>query len=136
MKHFLYVFLGFVVIVLLSACGDRKPTVTTQEASIAFEDSLYDFGSMKHSDAVAKHTFVFHNTGVEPLVIRKVDTSCHCSTAEFTKTPIASGESGEIVVSYDPSSTAYGVFEKTVYVYSNTREGLDKLTIKGRIEVD
>ncbi len=118
----------------MGAC-DNKPKVVTQEASITFVDSVYDFGELKHSDEVQTHSFKFYNTGEEPLVISKVYTSCHCSTADYTKTPIASGERGEIVVSFDPSTVAYGRFDKTVHVYSNATRGLVNLKIGGMIAV-
>ncbi len=112
-----------------------KPEVVTQKASIAFVDSVYDFGKLKQSDGVQTHSFKFYNTGAEPLVITKVRTSCHCSTADYTKEPVVSGESGEIVVSFDPSSVVYGRFDKTVHVYSNATRSLVDLKIRGMIKV-
>ena len=65
------------------------------------------------------------------MVINSVETSCHCSTASFTKQPIASGESGSVTVTFDPRVIVPGTFHKTISIYSNTFEGLKEVTIQG-----
>lgn len=49
--------------------------------------------------AVTAH-FAFKNTGNEPVTIKRVVTSCGCTTAKLTKNTYAPGESGDIEVRF------------------------------------
>ena len=44
--------------------------------------------------------YVFHNTGKTPVTIRKVKTSCGCTSAKLTKETYAPGEQGEVLVKF------------------------------------
>ena len=44
--------------------------------------------------------FAFKNTGTEPVKIKRVVTSCGCTTAKLAKEMYAPGESGEIEVKF------------------------------------
>lgn len=50
-------------------------------------------------EAEVKATFVFRNTGDEPVTISRVKTSCGCTTAGLEKKTYAPGESGQIALS-------------------------------------
>lgn len=47
-------------------------------------------------DVSAKAAFPFKNTGSRPITVRGVQTSCGCTTADFTTKTYGPGESGEI----------------------------------------
>lgn len=51
-------------------------------------------------DEEAKTSFVFKNTGEEPVKITKVQASCGCTTAQATDDTIAPGESAAIDVAF------------------------------------
>lgn len=80
----------------------------------------YDFGKIS-LDSVVKHDFLIKNTGVNPLVINNLMTSCHCTSVIF-KVPnkpdspafgmhqdagwqgeIASGQQAVVEVIYEPA---------------------------------
>ena len=96
-------------------------------------ESTHDFKTIKEADGEATHAFKIKNEGKTPLVISKVTSTCSCTTAEFTKEPIAPGDTVEIKVTYDPANRI-GPFTRTVSVYSNGSKGTNVLTIKGNVE--
>lgn len=116
---------------LLSCGGNGKPV--SSEALIVFEDSTYDFGDIKQSDDSVSHTFVFHNQGSQPLMIQKVETSCHCTIADYPKEPIKFGEKGKLKVTFDAKGSLPVEFNKTIIVYSNSRDGSTELHIRGMV---
>ena len=108
-------------------------TAQQNDASFALEgEAVHDFGDVKEADGPVTHTFTVKNEGDAPLVISRVVPSCGCTTPNWTKEPIASGETGEIIVTYDPAGRP-GPINKTVSVYSNGKAGSVVLTIKGNV---
>ncbi|MDR0394467.1 MAG: DUF1573 domain-containing protein [Tannerella sp.] len=126
MKRILFVF-GLILLTANVVSAQQK------EASISVVDSaVYDFGDVNEKDGPITHTFKIKNDGEAPLVITKVVASCGCTTPDWTKEPIASGKTGEIKVTFDPTGRP-GPFTKTVSVYSNGKAGSYVLTIKGKV---
>lgn len=99
--------------------------------AIAFTESEHVFGDVKEGD-IAKHEFVFKNTGNEPLYVRDAKASCGCTTPEWTKDTIAPGGEGKILVQFNSEGRA-GDFNKTVTVLANTDPEATVITIKGHV---
>ncbi len=96
----------------------------TNEVSIDYKDIK------KGSDG--KRVFMFTNTGDKPLIISKVETSCGCTTPEYSKVPVLPGKEGKIVVKYD--THRIGAFQKSITVYSNAVDNERKvLKIRGNV---
>ncbi len=100
-------------------------------AKIAFKSEVVDYGEIaKGADGL--RSFEFTNTGNEPLVISRVDSSCGCTIPEKPEGPIAPGQTGVIKVKYD--TMRVGPIRKTITVYSNDMENPTMpLKIKGTI---
>jgi hypothetical protein len=98
---------------------------------IQFEMNTIDFGEIeKATDGV--RTFIFENTGDEPLIIEGVRSSCGCTIPEKPEAPIAPGEKGVIKVKYD--TNRIGVFRKTITVNTNVASSSTiALKIKGTV---
>ena len=96
------------------------------------KELTYNFGTIAEADGLASHVFTIQNTGDAPLVITRVTASCGCTRPEWSKAPIAPGQTGEIKVSYDPKGRP-GPFYKTVSIYSNGKKGSYNLAIKGSV---
>lgn len=81
------------------------------QAVIKYDKSSHDFGKF---DEEKKQTvvFAFTNTGDEPLVIQQVMTTCGCTVADYTKTPIPAGKKGQIKVTYNGKGKPKGFFGK------------------------
>lgn len=75
--------------------------------------------------------YAITNTGDEPLVLTNVSTSCGCTTASWTRTPIAPGEEGFVNVEFD--AALLGHFDKSVGIYSNSNPELVYLNFIGEV---
>ncbi|HAF31286.1 MAG TPA: DUF1573 domain-containing protein [Bacteroidales bacterium] len=99
---------------------------------IVFEDESFYFGTTKSNDKI-EHDFKFTNKGKSDLVIRKIRSTCGCTTVAPAKTVIKPGESSSFKAIFDPGSRT-GVQTKTVYVISNDPKNPEiRLSIKGEI---
>jgi preprotein translocase subunit SecY len=109
-------------------------TVFAQEkqAEIKFAETSHDFGSIVEG-AQATYEFSFTNTGNVPLVLSSVNASCGCTTPQWTKDPIAPGQTGKITAVFNSSGKG-GPFSKSITVHSNAKSGSIVLTIKGNVE--
>lgn len=134
-KHKAILIYILTIATMLMSCGGNGKIVSS-EALIAFEDSTYDFGNVKQSDDSISHAFIFRNKGAKPLVIQNVETSCHCTVAEYPKEPIKPGGKGKLKVTFDAKDSLPVIFNKTITIYSNSRDGSTELTIKGNVHPD
>ncbi len=82
----------------------------------------FDFGEIEYGEIV-RYTFKVKNLGDEVLEIKRVATSCGCTTAEVTKDRIAPGEEADLNVAYDTGAMSgphgKGEQERIIYVKSN-----------------
>jgi hypothetical protein len=101
-------------------------------AEIEFETLKYDFGKVKIGDKIS-HTFIFKNTGDQPLVITKVTPSCGCSVASFTKEPIKAGGTGEIHTQFNTKARPVGYSLKSFIVFSNAKNAPHTIYLKGEL---
>lgn len=96
-----------------------------------FEETNYDFGSIKSGDVV-KYEYKFTNTGEGDLLITEAQGSCGCTVPEYPKKPIPPGESGVIKVTFSSSGMS-GQVAKTVTILANTIPSTKVLTISGEV---
>lgn len=97
---------------------------------IEFGSSNIDFGSLaKGSDGTKKLSFT--NKGASPLIITKCEGECTCIAVEWPKYAIQPGKSGEITIKYN--TDIVGHFSKTIYIYSNHRDGILQLHVSGTV---
>jgi len=100
---------------------------------IQFEETTHDFGKIIQGEKVS-YTFKFKNVGKTDLLISKVSTSCGCTATDYPKDPVAPGESGKIVVTFD-SHNKKGFQNKTATVMANTEPNYTTLYIKSTVNV-
>ncbi len=96
--------------------------------TLDFDKTTHDFGTIDEGDVV-EHTFSFTNNGDAPLVITSAKGSCGCTVPNWTKEPVAPGESGEMVVKFN-SRGKRNQQNKSVRVTANTESGKETLQIK------
>ena len=63
-------------------------------------EESYNFGTITPGQPVA-HDFILKNEGKDPLIIRKVSTTCGCTASKPEKNTIRSGESTTIKCTFD-----------------------------------
>lgn len=95
---------------------------------MSFEKAEHDFGSIVQNTP-QETTFKFTNTGNAPLIITNATSTCGCTVPEYPKnTPIAPGESGELLVKFNGSGQ--NQVTKSITVSANTEKGSEILRIK------
>jgi len=99
---------------------------------ISFDKAEHDFGTIANG-APQETVFTFTNTGNAPLIITNATSSCGCTVPEYPKnTPIAPGDSGELLVKFNGSGL--NQVTKTVTVSANTAKGTELLRIKAFVQ--
>ncbi len=127
-KVILGIVFGFIGVMNLSA---QEFSFSEEFVNPETKDVVIDYGSIENG-ADGKRFFTFTNTGDKPLVISRIQTSCGCTTPEYSKEPVLPGEDGKIVVKYDTKRE--GPFHKSITVYSNAVQAERKvLKIKGNV---
>ena len=95
---------------------------------MSFDKSEHDFGTIAQGTP-QETIFTFTNTGNAPLIITDAKSSCGCTVPQYPKnTPIAPGETGELLVKFNGSGK--NQVTKTVTVTANTAKGSELLRIK------
>ena len=117
MKNLLLLLVLISASVALSAQATSNTTAAVPAASdITLKESSFDFGKIAQGKPVF-HVFEIVNTGKEPLKLENVQTSCGCTTPEWSTEPVAPGESTSVKVGYN--AAAEGVFTKSITIVYN-----------------
>ena len=95
-----------------------------------FNAEKHDFGKIPQGTPVTT-VFEFTNIGKEPLILSDVKPTCGCTIADYTKTPVKSGEKGLIKITYNAAAVA--PFNKTIVVTSNAKTPTKYLNIVGEV---
>ena len=130
MKFLLMLLCGAVAILPLRA-EEKK---IFEGAHLKLEQTEYDFGDISRSGKDKICIFRFTNDGTEPLVILSATTTCSCLKTEFSRKPIAVGESGKIKLTLESNKRDKGVLRRIVQIRSNSMGGTEILTIKGVVK--
>ena len=118
----------FVIIALIfSMAGNIKA-----QAKIEFSETAYSFGKIHEESGLAIHKFIFKNTGNQPVIITKVESSCGCTTPEWTRQPVKPGATGFVSAQYDPRNRP-GAFNKHILVYNTATKAPIKLVVTGEV---
>jgi hypothetical protein len=120
-------------LVLLSVLFNLVFTGAFAQAKIQFSEEKHDFGNVKETNGPVSHIFTFKNTGNAPLFIQNVETSCGCTSPEYSKEPIQPGKSGIVKATFDPAGRP-NYFDKNLTVISNAENNRVVLNIKGNVE--
>ena len=94
-----------------------NPRLSRDSAALAFDTRHIVAEPMNEDDAPKTFVYRFTNAGKEPLVIKRLVSSCSCAAAVAVKTEIGPGESSQIRVTYNPKGHP-GRFERKVFVYT------------------
>ena len=99
---------------------------------LVFSKREHNFGKFHLDNGVKSHTFTFKNTGKLPVIIFKAVPSCGCVKAEWTQTPINTGASGNIKVSY-LNNMGLRTFSEKIYVYTSLSTSPFTIIVKGDV---
>ncbi|MDR3129497.1 MAG: DUF1573 domain-containing protein [Tannerellaceae bacterium] len=130
MKGFIFLVAGLFIVGSVPCWGDDHKEEC--QALVTSPVANFDFGDIPEGGGNVTHSFTVHNEGDLPLLITRVIASCGCTTPEWSKEPVAPGDSSMIHVSYNPLHRP-GTFHKTISVYSNGSPNPLSLTIRGNV---
>src|SRR5471030_235500 len=103
---------------------------SNETAEFRFNEEKHDFGKIPQGTPVTT-VFEFTNIGKAPLILTEVRPTCGCTIADYTKTPVKSGEKGIIKITYNAAVAA--PFNKTIVVTSNAKTPQKYLVIIGEV---
>lgn len=123
------VILMFFAFINLNAQETAQP-VNPNAPEISFNKTVHDYGTIvQGSDGTCE--FKFTNTGKEPLILSKPQSSCGCTIPTWPQEPILPGKSEVIKVTYNTQNI--GPINKSVTIISNAKTNRVVLTIKGSV---
>lgn len=103
------------------------------QAIINFSKKAHDFGNIKEVNGPVFYDFEFTNDGTAPIIVKNVESSCGCTSPQWTKQPVLPGKKGFVKATFDPKDRP-GYFDKTITVFSNAKTPVIELKIKGTVE--
>ena len=134
MKKVVFSFVFLIFAALTIQAQDNAQTAATpanpNAPEISFEKVVHDYGTIiQGADGTSE--FKFTNTGKEPLILSKPQSSCGCTVPTWPQEPILPGKSDVIKVTYNTNNV--GPINKTVTVSSNAKTSRVVLSIKGTV---
>jgi len=110
--------LGFAIVVafVLNAQTSVDPQISATPDVLSMKETAFNFGTIPQGKPVY-HFFEVTNAGKTPMVISNVQTSCGCTTPEWSKEPVAPGGTTRIRVGYNAAGE--GHFEKYITIMYN-----------------
>lgn len=125
----LFTKLGMLLLFWYAAAGVQA------QPQISFMKQLHDFGEIDPDGGVQSHRFEFVNVGDEALRLLDVKASCGCTTPGYTREPIAPGDTGALMVAFNPKDQRSGFFSKNVTLKTNDpRQEKTIVAIQGIIQ--
>ncbi|MDA0379764.1 MAG: DUF1573 domain-containing protein [Bacteroidetes bacterium] len=116
----------------MPAAAATDGDVQTKFARMSFDKVEHDFGAIR-AGAPQETVFTFKNIGDAPLIITNARSSCGCTVPDYPRnTPIAPGESGELLVMFN--GTGVNQVTKSITLTTNTKAGTETLRIKAFVE--
>ncbi len=131
MRIFIASLIFILLIVNVNFAQESKPKNDNNKPVITFEKLTHDYGTIPQKSS-GTCEFRFTNTGKLPLVLSNVKSSCGCTIPSWTKEPVARKKGGVIKVKYN--TIRVGSFQKSITVYSNAKNSIIRLTIKGKVK--
>ncbi|MFK7785200.1 MAG: DUF1573 domain-containing protein [Crocinitomicaceae bacterium] len=123
--------LSLLVLAFVAMTSNVMAQEIREGAVIEFEKDVHDYGDVAYKGN-GTYSFVFTNTGSEPLMISNAKGSCGCTVPSWPKEPIAPGASSKIDVTYDTKRV--GAISKSVTLTSNAvNTPMKVLRIKGTV---
>jgi len=122
----------FILFALALSAGFTVAQDSKKEPKVKFTKDTHDFGKVAESANSVSHEFTFKNTGTAPFLIQRVQTTCGCTSPEYTNEPVLPGKEGKIKITYSTVGRV-GTFNKDITVFTNVSDTIYRLIIKGEV---
>lgn len=147
MRYFSWIYrVAFIVLVPVQLHAQAKvmtphtvdsilnPSLLKGTEVLHFDRTEMNVGHLSEDDAPVTYRFHYRNVSQALTTLTHVSTSCGCTAASFSKTPVKPGEGGEIVLVFNPKGQV-GTLNKSAYVYTKLSEThpTAKLSLVGKV---
>ena len=136
MNHF-YIVLAFLAVTACNNGVQNKPSQSYAEPKnpkvhITWTDSTINLGKV-FADTTYEVQFQYTNTGTEPLILKKGESTCGCTVIENpSQEPVLPNAKGTIKAQLDTKQLE-GIILKKIYVLSNAYKPFTVLRIKAEV---
>lgn len=120
--------IGIVIVVFLWVCSFSS----TGKGVVEFSETRYFFGTIEETNGPVNHVFMFKNVGTTPVRILNIQSSCGCTTSDYTSTPVAPGGTGYVKGIFDPKNRP-GQFSRTLTVITDGSPETHVLYMEGTV---
>lgn len=90
------------------------------KGAVVFSSKTQDAGEILDTSP-AKLSYLFRNTGAGPVTITQVKVSCGCTVPELEKKTYMPGESGTLMVTFDPANKN-GSIARNITVFTDSEQ--------------
>jgi hypothetical protein len=121
------------VAALTSTAFAQTPATAPQKkvSDVAkFSSEVINLGNVRQGTPT-KGTFTVTNIGTDPLIIEQANPTCGCTISDYTKAPIAAGQTGVINATYNAANA--GHFEKHLTVKFAGINEIKSITLTGDV---
>ncbi|TYB80122.1 DUF1573 domain-containing protein [Bizionia gelidisalsuginis] len=116
------------------AAAAERDAESSKFPVLSFDKSEHDFGEIVSGTNV-ETVFNYTNTGVAPLVITDIKSTCGCTVPkDWSKAPLAPGATGSFTVKFNGKGT--NKVSKAVTVTANTEKGREVVKISAFVKPD
>lgn len=123
------------LLLLVSASGPAAAQGSGKDNTfggiVQLDRTVHDFGDILVSDGPVTATFTAKNVGEKALLIYNVVSSCGCTNVEWTRKPIAPGETGTIKATFKNDEKGGYPFDKSLTAYFSGLKRPVILRLKG-----
>lgn len=124
------IFMVFVLI-MLNSCINKK-NKSNEIALIKVDQKEFNYGNARLKDTIV-HTFNIKNISDNDLKIKKVATSCGCTSIGFSDSIASKNEYIYFKVQYIPNINDFGEITNSLVVESNTKPSFTVFRLKVNI---
>lgn len=111
----------FIIVIILAFFIYAQSNISTD--TVTFNETEFDFGTIKQSGGIVSHDFVFTYNGEDPVVVTGTPTSCACTSAKISVKELRKGDKEVLTVSFDPNlhEEPEGKFFKTATILTEPK---------------
>lgn len=102
------------------------------QSNLVFESTTLDFGHIAEDGGVVTRRIVAENKGNKPIVVVDVVTACGCTTASYSRKPIAPNKCFTLDISYNPMDRP-GRIDRRISVIASDSETAIKIHLVGNV---
>ena len=135
MNQFYKYFAILLLTTLAFSCNSNSKSTNTKSNNppeFVLTNDYYDFGTVKYGE-ILSYSFKYYNKGQSPLIIKKAEVACGCTTVNYIKQPLETNDSAFIEIIFDTKGWN-GVQYKQISIFTNERDIASNIIIKATIE--